>query len=73
MGSTWETSLPESSYPYHHLSTLIVVLCIILYSMVQTFKTVDKILKCENERYYTKQYFPVVMFYHVCPNFWVCG
>jgi len=49
------------------------VLCIILYSMVQTFKTVDKILKCENERYYTKQYFPVVMFYHGCPNFWVCG
>ena len=53
-----------------------VVLFIILYKVVLTFESVDKILRCDhaNERYWT-----VLSYGAVCygvqggSNFWVCG
>ena len=39
-----------------------VVLFILLYEMVQTFESVNEILKCDHLMKATEQYFPVVLF-----------
>ena len=39
-----------------------VVLFIMLYKVVLTFESVDKILKCDHSNEATEQYFPVVLF-----------
>ena len=39
-----------------------VVLFIMLYKVVQTFESVDEILKCDHSNEATEQYFPVVLF-----------
>ena len=39
-----------------------VVLFIMLYKVVLTFKSVDKILKCDNQMKAIEQYFPVMLF-----------
>ena len=39
-----------------------VVLFIMLYKVILTFESVDKILKCDIQMKATEQYFPVVLF-----------